>query len=377
MKKNIIYGLVTVCLAILLIELALTVAFPSLLRSTQDVEIPDRILTYRGNPEYIQHDKNGFRNPIDMVHADIVAMGDSQTYGTGVSSEDAWPRQLERLSVSKVYSMAFGGWGPTHSLILFDEALELAPDLIIEAFYAGNDLYDSYHHVYKKGQLLELKSSSSDVQETIEYLEKETPLEKKIGENLRTDNGDIIKKITKYLLQHSNIYAIMSAGYDKLFAEKSDGEPSGSANYNFNTIFTPDYRLTVLNLHDERVAEGHRIALRAIKKMSNIAKKYHKRFLVVLIPTKEFVFRNYAKNISSSYDILVRNENAMWLMTKEYLRQHNIEYFDAGLALEASLIDGIQPYKMTTDGHPNKDGHSAIAKFLALYIKTSGDANES
>jgi len=375
-RKHTTYNLITICLAILLIESVLTLAFPSLLRSRQDVEIPDKILNYRGNPKHLEHDKRGFRNPTDMAQADIVAMGDSQTYGTGVNSDDAWPRQLERLSLLKVYSMSFGGWGPTHSLILFDDALKLNPNLIIVSFYSGNDLYDSYDHVHHKGQVLKLKSSSSAIQEAIEYLEKEKSIEEQIGEKEDANTGTVIKRIKKYLLQHSNIYAIASTFYDKLFAAKSVSELAGLEKYNFNTTFTPDYRLKVLNLDDARIVEGHNIALRAIDEMNNNAKKYNKRFIVVLIPTKEFVFRNYAKNISSNYDNLVKNENKMWQITKEFFRQQNIEYFDAGLAMEASLIYGIQPYPITTDGHPNKDGHSTIARFLLAHIQKTKNANQ-
>lgn len=36
--------------------------------------------------------------------ADIVALGDSQIYGTGVFASEAWPRQLEDLSHMVVYS---------------------------------------------------------------------------------------------------------------------------------------------------------------------------------------------------------------------------------------------------------------------------------
>ena len=44
--------------------------------------------------------------------------------------------------------MAWGGWGPVHSLILLDEAISLHPKIIIEAFYAGNDLFDAFNIVY-------------------------------------------------------------------------------------------------------------------------------------------------------------------------------------------------------------------------------------
>lgn len=59
-----------------------------------------------GRPEHPDHDARGFRNREALDRARVVVLGDSQTYGTGVSREAAWPARLNELVTGDVYSMA-------------------------------------------------------------------------------------------------------------------------------------------------------------------------------------------------------------------------------------------------------------------------------
>src|SRR5262245_53910919 len=60
--------------------------------------LPDAELGIRGNPNFPEHDANGFRNVVVPDTADVVAIGDSHTYGERVAFDQAWPRVLERLT---------------------------------------------------------------------------------------------------------------------------------------------------------------------------------------------------------------------------------------------------------------------------------------
>ena len=76
--------------------------------------------------------------PALLESAVLVAPGDSQTYGTGVGADQAWPRILESIGGLPVYNMGVGGYGPTHSLLLLDEARTFQPSVVVEAFYFDN-----------------------------------------------------------------------------------------------------------------------------------------------------------------------------------------------------------------------------------------------
>jgi lysophospholipase L1-like esterase len=364
--------------------------------------VPDERLGGRPNPAYPGHDRKGFRNPEVPAKVHIVALGDSQTYGTGVKREDAWPRQLESVIGRTVYSMAFGGYGPVHSLILWDEAVALSSKIVIEAFYAGNDLFNSFDLVYNQEQLPELKSSDPQLQATVREAEQSESIAKRVsrmfkmgtipvavGEEATAVTGDDFP-LRRLLSQHSKIYGLLRrARYErwrwvnkrnntpqanwekaKAFAEAHPAYCQIFNNGQFRTVFTSEYRLSALDLGDPRIAEGLRISLAAIQKMKELAATRNIQFIVLLIPTKETVFRKLWLNSSMSYRSLTENEERFWRLTKDFLEQNGIEYLDALPVLQGQLTTGIQPYQVSHDGHPNEYGHKAIAKLVAAYIES-------
>lgn len=365
--------------------------------------VPDARLGHRPIPAYPGHDRIGFRNLEVPAKAHIVALGDSQTYGSGVKPEDAWPRQLESLLGKTVYSMAYGGYGPTHSLVLWDEAIALSPTMVIEAFYAGNDLFDSFNHVYNQGQLPALKSSDPQLQASVREAEQSEPIAQRVSrmfymgtlpvavdEEATTVTRDGFSP-RRLLSQHSKIYGLLRrARYEsarlvnkpnnipqeqwekaKAFAEVYPAYCQVFSNGQFKTVFTSEYRLSALDLGDPRIAEGLQISLRAIQRMHEFAATRNIRFFVVLIPTKEAVFRQLWQHPSMSYRSLTEMEERVWRITKDFLEQNGNEYLDALPVLREQLTTGIQPYQVSHDGHPNEHGHKAIAKLVAARLASS------
>src|SRR5689334_18068905 len=78
--------------------------------------LPDPVLGSRLNPDVADHDEAGFRNASIVESPYLVALGDSQTYGTGLRRKDAWPQQFGLLSGKTVYNMGVGGYGPVQEL---------------------------------------------------------------------------------------------------------------------------------------------------------------------------------------------------------------------------------------------------------------------
>jgi lysophospholipase L1-like esterase len=126
--------------------LAQSVHVPGLSRTVRDARLGMRL-----NPLFPGYDARGWRNGSALRHADIVALGDSQTYGENVSTPDAWPQRLGEMLHRSAYQMATPGYGPGQYLLLFDEAAALRPNVIIAAFYLGNDLTDAYQLAYHVG----------------------------------------------------------------------------------------------------------------------------------------------------------------------------------------------------------------------------------
>ncbi len=335
-----IIGSLVLCAFVLLVVSLMSPKVESLVSpSTRPVPmaIKDEILGTRPNPEYPGHDEKGFRNKSVPDEVPIVAMGDSQTYGWGVRADQPWPQVLEELGGVQTYNMAWGSYGPTHRLLLWEEAIDLNPKLIIEAFYAGNDLFDSYHFVYDRKQLTELKATEQNLLKAISDAENIEPITKRISR-----------------LNKKQYFQVLDSG-------------------GVRTVLTPNYRLCAVNLSDPRIVEGHRISLEAIRLMSERALQADIRFSVLLIPTKELVFKNVvyqdSADIPSAYKTLIENEELFWQKTKDFLESQRIHFMDSLPALRGRIENGNHPYKVSRDGHPNPTGHREIAKLVLHEIE--------
>lgn len=63
------------------------------------------------SPKIKDSDEKGFRNKCYIPNPDIVAIGDSHTYGYNVPREESWPEILSRISGKTVYNFGMGGYG--------------------------------------------------------------------------------------------------------------------------------------------------------------------------------------------------------------------------------------------------------------------------
>lgn len=87
------------------------------------------------------HDKWGFRNVVFPEQADIVAIGDSFTYGVSASADQSWPAWIAELSGKRAYNMGLGGYSLDDYLwLLQNKAAELNPNHVYIGIYLGNDL---------------------------------------------------------------------------------------------------------------------------------------------------------------------------------------------------------------------------------------------
>ena len=291
-----------------------------------------------------------------------------------------------------------------HSLLLWSEAADLHPRIVIEAFYAGNDLFDSFDVVYSRKQLPELKSTEDGIQQQVQDAEKVEPLSKQIGRMFYMGNAGTfaipltattatpvsLSGLRRVVTERSSIYGLLRrARYEierdrvpakpetwevaKALARENSAYCEILATGEFKTILTPAYRLAAVDLTNVRIAEGLRISLKAIKTMQDLAAAQGIKLLVVLIPTKEYVFQDVFQDtsisLSRSYAALIENEELLWRQAKDYFDRYGIAYVDALPAFREELANHVQPYPITRDGHPNQYGHRAIAQAVASYLE--------
>ena len=404
-SKRVTFTLLTIAAIAVVLELFLQVAarvspkVDFVLAAEQHV-IDDPKLGWRAHPGHPDHDRNGFRNRDVPDRAKLVALGDSQTYGGGVLLEEAWPHRLAALAGIDTYSMSLGGYGPTHSWVLLDEAMAFEPDVVIEAMYSGNDFYDSYQFVYKQELAPDLKSLDKRVIAAINQAEAHGPRRPKLPELLPQTQRDSPSVLRRALSEYSKLYGMARAAKRLIVQSTSNRETTALPDETLwkrlkqraaenpgsfeivdgadaRTVLTPELRLLALDLDDPRIEEGFRVSLEAIRRMHERAKQTNKRFAVLLIPTKELVFKNVASNKSQTLARLFDNEERVWRRTKSFFDDQGIDYIDALPGLRSQLARGPQPYPMSDDGHANATGHRVMAQSVHQYLSgTPASANK-
>ena len=370
--------------------------------------LPDPVLGVRLNPNYPSHDRDGFRNAEVLQQADIVAIGDSQTYGANILLKYAWPQQLAALSGRSVYNMSVGGYGPVHYLLLTPRALAKHPSWVITGLYDGNDLFDSFDMVYEQKQLIDLASKDAAVLDMIaraqaaeriedvadRYSEIATgnfhqssvagtqftppsmsPSVRFFKTHCRTWN--LIRMMRRIIAQKGVSSQFSPAGRMVWNSLKKKASNSGGywlafENGSARTIFVPGYRELALRMDDPRIAEGARISAEAMKRSQAEAQAGQVKFAVLMIPTKELVFH---QAFSNSGDAAIEQLNGLVNMEMRFREQFRRDVCDRGVvcidplpALSESLRAGRSPYPMDFDGHPNSIGQAVLADVVSKAI---------
>jgi lysophospholipase L1-like esterase len=349
--------------------------------------LPDPVLGVRGNPAFPTHDAEGFRNAEIPPRVSIVALGDSQTYGSMVERAQAWPAALARTSGKSVQNLAFGAWGPWEYSQTIDRALAFQPDLVLVGLYLGNDLYDAYRATYVEGRARAWQTPH--LAEDFARLDANGSPDQAAARlfataPLRPAPPQRPASLRGWLSAHSRLYGLARACKDRLC--RVAPVPAGLQTNNWaavtawahrrpslcrvldepnrRTILTSAYRVQALDLADPRVAEGMRLSLAALTTMAEKSRAAGAELVVVLIPTKESVF---AASDPATQTLLIKEQAAAESLRTELTRR-GIPVLDVRPALHARLQSGVQPYPISADGHPNPAGHEAIAEALADFL---------
>src|SRR5262249_52967534 len=91
-------------------------------------------------------DSNGFGNAWPWPErAEIVTLGDSLTFGWGVSDSETWPAILSRaLPENRVLNLGISGAGPQQYLRIYETfGIKLHPKVVLVGMFVRNDFRDA------------------------------------------------------------------------------------------------------------------------------------------------------------------------------------------------------------------------------------------
>lgn len=313
----------------------------------------------------------GFRNREVPDTADIVVIGDSQTYGSSARMDDSWPYVLGRLTGRRVYNMSLGGYGPNQYLhLLKTKALSLKPRVIVVGLALGDDFENAYLITYGLDHWAYLRALPPE----------------KVNVNIweAPDAPTWHKRIRVWLTRHSMMYQIIVHGpvLGRLYGEieiQNALRLFDSVSLlrvpekNISEVFAPKEFLRRNDQQSASVREGLRITLELLAEMNDICRQNHVELLVTVIPTKEMVFSEYFEKdpnlaLSDVLDRLVANERIAREKLFAFFSDAQIAYADALPALQRAAEHKIF-MRLAGDIHPNRDGYHVIAEAVFEAMK--------
>ena len=277
------------------------------------------------------HDILGFRNRQIPNVADIVVLGDSQTYGNNAILSQNWPSYMtEQLVIppQNVYSMAVGGWGAVQYLEMFSNAVAFLPRVVVVAFYTGNDPLESFNMAYGYEHWKALRPDPT------------------------LTTADVPK------------VAFPAPKSESWRVKFHDG---------VETIFTPNLRYASNRGHPA-VRAGYGIMLRVAKIISELASGHDIRIVYTIIPTKELVYRAKVEQESFAahpvYQQLVAAEEQNINEFAQRLRSlPNTLYVDVLGPLQNAALNDTALYPENSNGHPLAPGYEVIGRVVADVVE--------
>jgi|WetSurMetagenome_2_1015567.scaffolds.fasta_scaffold00167_18 hypothetical protein len=370
---NLVIVIISLCAGLLLCEVAARwVLNPADYLSVSMVE--HEILGRSIAPGTAGFDDWGFRNRSVPGKVDVVAIGDSHTYGNTAKMDESWPYVLGRLTGKSVYNMGLGGYGPNQYYHLLEtRARALKPGIVLCGLYMGDDFENAFTVTYG------LDAWSYMRQSRFEGVDPDIWR--------APDDSVWMKDARVWLSQHSILYQIVFHGpiLGKIKGNFRIGSATASQDpltstlvldgENIREAFRPSGIRDRLDQKRESIREGMRITMRLLKDMNESCRKNGSQFVVVIIPTKEMVFADYLEHnakvhLGDVIDDLLANERIARKDLFEFCRTSGIRCVDTLPALKRSIRNELY-VRSDRDMHPNKNGYSVIADAVNQYMKNA------
>lgn len=346
-----------------LVRLGLIASFSSMYADT----VADGVLGYRLPARiYAEIDSRGFRNPEASDRVDIVALGDSQTYGYNAGSKESWPKRLAALSGLRVYNMGVGGYGPAQYSALLEGALALSPRHIVIGLYLGNDLVDACR-VFGMPYWRRLSEETDlDVTDC-----------RAVPGSVGTDAGFRIgSRHSETLMLLKQLPVLRSWLLVRRDLEMARAQPSDYYAVDRGPVRTvvSMQRYDGVREDSPRVRRGRELTWYFLS--SILERSGDTQLTVLFIPTKANVLFEYllerGHDLPETFHALVADERVATAELAARLVERGARVVDARPGLQRAVRDGEHVFPEYVDGHPTAMGYDTMARAVQRQVFGGG-----
>lgn len=343
MKKKVLFIFlslsVSLFLSLMLAELfcRLFVKAPSVGgRATYPIYESDRDLKWKLKSSFkmgdITIDADGFRTcgakVKDRNAYTILALGDSHTFGMGVSDEATYPAQLERILCAKfghpinVINGGIPAYNTAQALIYYKKiAKEVKPDLVLLGIVA-DDVQDICNYsVDNDGNLLAANVASGSEQMTAKRI-------------------SVIKNMKQILKRHSFLVRVSTDRMPGLFI-KLGIQKSALDEY-------------LTNWSDRKLLEGEFETLKGLK---SLVERNDSCLILIIFPLADQLIYNRGFNDYQGKLLSFAKDEGI----------PALDLTDAYMPVFAKSKNYTSLF-IYNEGHPNENGYRVVAEYIANYI---------
>ncbi len=314
----------------------------------------------------------------------IVILGDSYMEAYQVPLEDSLPYLLqERLAERKVevVNLGVGGYGTAQQfLYLRDEGLRYRPDLVVLAFFLGNDVHNNsrvlqemqhgedalkvFGRPYARPRGLE-----GEINWTMPDAERVRPLAD-AWRRRRTGTWRTMIRLLQPAMV-ANVVERATGSLAERFAGHAAYDPNVAYGWPFLEAFAPSYAAPGLSTdaYKEIWDEAWLATRRVILEIDRLAASQGADFVVMAVPEIFQVDRAFLESSEALYPGLAFDETRINRELRRFAGAHGIGFLDLTPAfMEGHSRDTRPLYYLIEDHHWNSEGHELAAVELAGYL---------
>lgn len=289
----------------------------------------------------------------------VLILGDSYTFGVFVGDEDVYPARLQMLldpTQKKIEVLnagyADGGDPDEHYAWLLGEGQSFQPDLVVYAFFSGNDINGIRDTRWRELDSLGLPRRIEDPDLYVDELG--TRRSRKGGDY--TVGAEVVYRYPVLRESHLAVYAF--AKINHLFFRPKDQNKHGWGENSFGMLLKPRSEATpALLAKEERFKQ-------LVLGMKHASLKMGARFAMVMIPANFEVDLRFLPIVTGNPDAKLHRNITQELAP--FLKKNEIPYVDLLPLMRASQE---RLYPTNAEVHFNPAGHAFAARAIEPMVK--------